>query len=50
MTGRRAQLIATGALLAVTASWGRTFVLIKDLLDRVPPLTSWQSGSPSQAS
>jgi drug/metabolite transporter (DMT)-like permease len=38
VTGRRAQLIATGALLAVTASWGSTFFLIKDLLDRVPPL------------
>lgn len=38
MSGRRGQLLATGALLAVTASWGSTFFLIKDLLDRVPTL------------
>ena len=38
MTGRRAQLLATGALLLTTASWGSTFFLIKDLLDRVPTL------------
>ncbi len=38
MTTRRAQLLATGALLLTTASWGSTFFLIKDLLDRVPTL------------
>jgi drug/metabolite transporter (DMT)-like permease len=38
VTGRRSHLIATGALLAVTASWGSTFFMIKDLLDRVPTL------------
>ena len=31
-------LLATMALLAMTASWGSTFYLIKDLLDRVPTL------------
>jgi len=35
---RRLQLLATLALLSVTASWGSTFFLIKDLLDRVPTL------------
>ncbi|WP_323794410.1 DMT family transporter [Nocardioides sp.] len=30
--------LATVALLAMTASWGSTFFLIKDLLDRVPTL------------
>jgi drug/metabolite transporter (DMT)-like permease len=35
---RRGQLLATAALLTVTASWGSTFFLIKDLLDRVPTL------------
>ena len=34
--GRRTALLATAALLATTASWGSTFFLIKDLLDRVP--------------
>jgi len=38
VNGRRGPLLATGALLAVTASWGSTFFLIKDLLDRVPTL------------
>jgi drug/metabolite transporter (DMT)-like permease len=38
VTARRRQLLATGALLAVTASWGSTFFLIKDLLERVPTL------------
>ena len=33
---RRVQLLATLALLAVTASWGSTFFLIHDLLDRIP--------------
>ena len=35
-TPRRASAPATLALLAVTATWGSTFFLIKDLLDRVP--------------
>ncbi|MFC6285576.1 DMT family transporter [Nocardioides sp. GCM10027113] len=35
---RRTTLLATAALLAVTAMWGSTFFLIKDLLDRVPTL------------
>ena len=35
---RRTSLLATLALLAVTALWGSTFFLIKDLLDRVPTL------------
>jgi len=30
--------LATLALLAMTACWGSTFILIKDLLDRVPTL------------
>lgn len=30
--------LATAALLGVTAAWGSTFFLIKDLLDRVPTL------------
>jgi drug/metabolite transporter (DMT)-like permease len=38
MTTRRTSLLATGALLLTTASWGSTFFLIKDLLDRVPTL------------
>ncbi|KAA1417938.1 DMT family transporter [Nocardioides humilatus] len=33
---RRTSLLAAGALLAMTAGWGSTFFLIKDLLDRVP--------------
>lgn len=36
--GRRTTLLATLALLAMTATWGSTFYLIKDLLDRVPTL------------
>ena len=36
MSERRTALLATLALLAMTASWGSTFFLIKDLLDRVP--------------
>jgi drug/metabolite transporter (DMT)-like permease len=35
---RRASLLATLTLLAITAAWGSTFFLIKDLLDRVPVL------------
>lgn len=35
---RRTTLLATLALLAMTACWGSTFFLIKDLLDRVPTL------------
>lgn len=34
----RDSLLATLALLAMTACWGSTFYLIKDLLDRVPVL------------
>jgi drug/metabolite transporter (DMT)-like permease len=35
---RRLSLLATAALLAVTACWGSTFFLIHDLLERVPTL------------
>lgn len=35
---RRTSLLAALLLLSVTASWGSTFFLIKDLLDRVPTL------------
>ena len=35
---RRLPLLAALALLAMTACWGSTFFLIKDLLDRVPTL------------
>ena len=35
---RRTALLATLALLAMTACWGSTFFLIKDLLDRLPVL------------
>ena len=38
MSERRTRLVATLVLLAMTASWGSTFPLIKDLLDRVPTL------------
>ena len=38
MSERRTTLLATAALLAMTASWGSTFYLIRDLLDRVPTL------------
>jgi drug/metabolite transporter (DMT)-like permease len=34
----RVTLLATLALLAITASWGTTFFLIHDLLDRIPVL------------
>jgi drug/metabolite transporter (DMT)-like permease len=34
--GRRTSLLAAAALLAMTACWGSTFFLIKDLLDRMP--------------
>ncbi len=34
--GRGTRVLATVALLAITASWGSTFFLIHDLLDRVP--------------
>ena len=36
LTERRTTLLATLALLAMTACWGSTFYLIHDLLDRVP--------------
>ena len=35
---RRTTLLATAALLGVTAVWGSTFFLIHDLLTRVPTL------------
>jgi drug/metabolite transporter (DMT)-like permease len=35
-TSRRTSVLATLALLAMTACWGSTFFLIHDLLDRVP--------------
>lgn len=35
---RRTTLLASAALLAMTASWGSTFFLIRDLLERVPTL------------
>ncbi len=38
MSERRTSLLATLALLAMTACWGSTFFLTKDLLDRVPVL------------
>ena len=38
MTTRRNALLATGALLLTTASWGSTFFMIKDLLDTIPVL------------
>src|SRR5687767_13963551 len=38
VTGSRVTILATLALLAMTASWGSTFFLIHDLLDRVPVL------------
>ena len=36
MSSRRTSLLAAAALLTMTASWGTTFFLIKDLLDRLP--------------
>jgi drug/metabolite transporter (DMT)-like permease len=38
VTNRRTSAAATLALVAVTATWGSTFFLIKDLLDRMPVL------------
>ena len=38
MSERRTTLLATLALLAMTACWGSTFFLIHDLLDRLPTL------------
>jgi drug/metabolite transporter (DMT)-like permease len=35
---RRTTLLATAALLGMTATWGSTFYLIRDLLDRMPTL------------
>lgn len=35
---RRSGLLAAGALLGITAMWGSTFFLIRDLLERVPTL------------
>ncbi len=36
MTQQRTSLLASLALLAMTATWGSTFFLIHDLLDRIP--------------
>ena len=38
MSERRKRLLATLTLLGITAAWGSTFFLIKDLLERVPTL------------
>lgn len=38
MNGRRTSALATLALLGVTAAWGSTFFLLKDLLDTMPVL------------
>ena len=38
MTTRRTSLLASLALLAMTASWGSTFFLIRGLVERVPTL------------
>ncbi|HEX4472376.1 MAG TPA: DMT family transporter [Nocardioides sp.] len=38
LESRRSTLLATAALLGVTATWGSTFFLIHDLLARVPTL------------
>ena len=38
VTPRRTTLLATVALLAITACWGSTFFLIHDLLDRLPAI------------
>ena len=38
MSERRTSLLATAALLGITACWGSTFFLIHDLLDRLPTL------------
>ena len=38
MSERRTALLATAALLGITACWGSTFFLIHDLLDRLPTL------------
>lgn len=38
MGERRTTLLATAALLGITACWGSTFFLIHDLLDRIPTL------------
>lgn len=37
-TDRRTRLLATGLLVALTAVWGSTFFLIRDLVETVPPL------------
>jgi drug/metabolite transporter (DMT)-like permease len=38
MTARRTGLVATALLLVITAVWGSTFFMIRDLLERVPTL------------
>jgi drug/metabolite transporter (DMT)-like permease len=43
---RRTELIAAGALVAVTAVWGSTFVVVKDAVERMPVLDflAWRFG------
>lgn len=36
MTGRRTELVAVASLMVVTAIWGSTFFMIKDIVTRVP--------------
>lgn len=36
MTPGRRELVAAGALVAVTAVWGSTFVVVKDAIERMP--------------
>jgi drug/metabolite transporter (DMT)-like permease len=38
LSERRTSLLATAVLLGIAACWGSTFILIHDLLDRVPVL------------
>ena len=36
--GRRRQVLADGTLIFVTFIWGSTFVLVKDIVEQVPPM------------
>jgi drug/metabolite transporter (DMT)-like permease len=36
VTGRRTELVAVAALIGVTAIWGSTFFMIKDIVTRIP--------------
>lgn len=38
MSARRIEWLAVGALVAVTAVWGSTFVVVKDAIERMPVL------------